>query len=405
MTTPVEMPAVDRPHPGERAAVAPEEELRELVVCSLEPWDEIWRRNQFFVDALLRRNRALRVLFIEPPADVLFDIAQRRRPDLPRYRRLADDGRLVAFRPIKALPRRLGPLADALLAWQLRLVARRIGFESPVLWINDVTYAPLIEQTGWPSLYDVTDDWLLAPSPPRELERLRRLDAVALAHADEVVVCSSALARSRGTARPVTLVPNGVDVDHFRRPRRRPPDLPTAPTAVHVGSLHDARLDVELVAQVADALPQVNVVLVGPDSLGSDSRSLLASRPNVSLLGARPYEEVPAYLQHADVIIVPHRVTPFTESLDPIKAYECLAMDTPTVATPVAGFRIHADVLDVVEGREFAAHVREVLKSPPPPPAGVGSPVSWEDRVAAFESVLDRVSAYAATDARSRTRE
>ena len=203
-------------------------QLRELVVCSLEPWDEIWRRNQFFVDALLRRNPALRVLFVEPPADVLFDITQRRRPALPRFRRLAADGRLMAFRPLKALPRRLGPPADALLLWQLRLAVRRIGFARPVLWINDVTYAPLIERTGWPSLYDVTDDWLLAPSPPRELERLRRLDALALAQADEVVVCSPALAESRGTTRPVSLVPNGVDVEHFRRPRPRPPDLPAA---------------------------------------------------------------------------------------------------------------------------------------------------------------------------------
>ena len=257
-------------------------ELRELVVCSLEPWDEVWRRNQFFVDALLRRNPALRVLFVEPPADVLFDVTQLRRPGLPRFRRLAADGRLTAFRPLKALPRRLGPPADALLLWQLRLAAGRIGFERPVLWINDVTYAPLIEQTGWPSLYDVTDDWLLAPLPPRELERLRRLDALALAHADEVVVCSPALTKSRGTTRPVTLVPNGVDVDHFRRSRPRPQDLPAAPTAVYVGSLHDARLDVELVAELADVLPQLNVALVGPDSLGSESHSLLASRPNVS---------------------------------------------------------------------------------------------------------------------------
>ena len=210
-------------------------EFSELVVCSLEPWDEIWRRNQFLVDELLRRNSGLRVLFVEPPADVLFDLTQRRRPDMPRFRRLAADGRLTAFRPLKALPRRLGPPADALLLWQVRLAVRRVGFERPVLWINDVTYAPLIEQTGWPSLYDVTDDWLLAPSPPRELERLRRLDALALAHADEVVVCSPALARSRGTTRPVSLVPNGVDVDHFRRPRPRPSDLPAAPTAVYVG--------------------------------------------------------------------------------------------------------------------------------------------------------------------------
>ena len=388
------MTAVDRISPR-RAAPSDGQELAELIVCSLEPWDEIWRRNQFFVDMLLRRNPALHVLFVEPPADVLFDVTELRRPRMPRFRRLAADGRLTAFRPLKALPRRVGPPADALLLWQLRLAVRRIRFELPVLWINDVTYAPLIEQTGWPSLYDVTDDWLLAPSPPRELDRLRRLDALALAHADEVVVCSPALRKSRGATRPVTLVPNGVDVDHFRRSRPRPEDLPTAPTAVYVGSLHDARLDVELVAELADALPQLNVALVGPDSLSSESHSVLATCPNVSMLGARPYEDVPAYLQHADVIIVPHRVTPFTESLDPIKVYECLAIEAPTVATPVAGFRMHTDVLDVVDRDEFPTRVNDILARGSGQARHTDAAVSWLVRVAAVESVLDRVLASA----------
>ena len=59
--------------------------LRELVVCSLESWDEVWRRNQFFVDALRKRNPELRVLFVEPPADVLFDLRSGRLRPLPGY--------------------------------------------------------------------------------------------------------------------------------------------------------------------------------------------------------------------------------------------------------------------------------------------------------------------------------
>ncbi len=100
----------------------------------------------------------------------------------------------------------------------------------PTLWLNDVTYAALIHRTGWPTVYDVTDDWLLAPFPAREIDRLRHLDALALADAGEVVVCSAALAASRGRTRAVTLIPNGVDTDHFRLPRPRPLDLPPAPT-------------------------------------------------------------------------------------------------------------------------------------------------------------------------------
>ena len=45
--------------------------MSDLVVCSLEPWDDVWRRNQFLVDGLLRRDPDLRVLFVEPPSDLV----------------------------------------------------------------------------------------------------------------------------------------------------------------------------------------------------------------------------------------------------------------------------------------------------------------------------------------------
>jgi glycosyltransferase involved in cell wall biosynthesis len=365
--------------------------LRELVVCSLEAWDEVWRRNQFFTDSLLRRNPALRVLFVEPPADPLFDLSSRRTPTPPRFRSVSDDGRLRAFRPLKPLPRRAGPLADDIVRRQLILAARFLGFSRPTLWVNDVTYAPLIAGTGWPSLYDVTDDWLLAPFAPRELDRLRRLDALALNDADEVVVCSHALSASRGATRPVSLIPNGVDVEHFRRPRPRPGDLPEAPVAVYVGSLHDARIDIELVAELARTLPQLNLVLVGPNSLRHDSQRLLDEHPNVLLLGPRPYADVPAYLQHADVVVVPHRVSPFTESLDPIKAYECLAVATPTVATPVAGFREHSAELNIVDREAFVALVAKVV-SEPARFFRETEPAGWEERAVAFERVLEQAA-------------
>jgi teichuronic acid biosynthesis glycosyltransferase TuaH len=365
--------------------------LRELVVCSLEPWNDVWRRNQFFTDALLRRNPELRVLFVEPPADVLFDLWSRRVPALPRLRRLSADGRLRALRPLKPLPRRFGDWVDELVLRQVILAARAVRFSRPTLWINDVTFAPLISRTGWPSLYDVTDDWLLAPFPPRELERLRRLDQLALATAGEVVVCSAALAASRGATRAVSLVPNGVDVAHFRRQRRRPDDLASAPTAVYVGLLHEARIDVELVNDLARGMPHLTLVFVGPSSLGPVSQRTLESLPNVALIGPRPYRDVPGYLQHADVVIVPHRVSPFTETLDPIKAYECLAVENPTVATPVAGFRDHPDALNVVDRDGFVRRVTEVLSGLRAVPAKA-APVDWQERSIAFETALVRAT-------------
>jgi glycosyltransferase involved in cell wall biosynthesis len=228
---------------------------------------------------------------------------------------------------------------------------------------------------------------------------LRRLEAIALADADEVVVCSPALEKSRARMRPVTLIPNGVDLAHFRRPHPRPLDLPIAPTAVYVGSLHDARLDVPLVAHLADALPHLNVTLVGPDSLSQASRRALRARPNVHLLGSRPYSVVPAYLQHADVVVVPHRVSRFTESLDPIKAYECLAIDTPTVATPVAGFRPHEAAVHVKVGTDFVGCVADIVSMRAETDAEgmrssirdekVLAPLGWDKRAMSFARALE----------------
>jgi glycosyltransferase involved in cell wall biosynthesis len=257
-----------------------------------------------------------------------------------------------------------------------------------VLWINDTSYGPLIGRTGWPSVYDVTDDWLLIPVPPRERDRRRRLEAVAMRDADRVVVCSPGLARTRGAVRPTTLIPNGVDVGHFTRPRPRPADLPAAPLAVYVGTLHDERIDVDLVAELAARLPGLSVALVGPDVLGPASRRRLAAHANVRLLGPRPYAQVPGYLQHADVVIVPHRVTPFTESLDPIKAYECLAVGRPTVATPVAGFRTLSSPVASVPREEFTARVEQALEASRIAAAFPADDLSWDDRCRRFEAVL-----------------
>jgi teichuronic acid biosynthesis glycosyltransferase TuaH len=357
--------------------------VTDLIVCSLELWDDVWRRNQFLVDGLLRRDPELRALFVEPPSDLVHGVLHGRLPTDPRLRRVRD--RLWALQPLKPLPRRAGPLADRALFAQVRRAASGLGFVRPTLWVNDSTYAPLARQ--WQTLYDVTDDWLLTRASTRELARRLRLEDELLRIADEVVVCSPTLVESRGRTRRVSLVPNGVDVEHFRSPRPRPADLPSAPTAVYVGTLHDERIDVPLVEELAR---HITVVLVGPDALSVGSSRVLRLA-GVRILGPRPYADVPAYLQHADVVIVPHLVTPFTESLDPIKAYECLAVGTPAVATPVAGFRGLGGCVETAPRESFADAVVQSLARERT--TASLDDATWEARVAAFESLLPRAAA------------
>ena len=99
--------------------------------------------------------------------------------------------------------------------------------------------------------------------------------------------------------------------------------------------------------------------------------------PSIHLLGARPYDQVPAFLQHADVVVIPHLVNPFTESLDPIKAYECLAAGRPTVATPVAGFRELGPPVVIADRERFVEAVSAALDRAGP---AAGRPEPLGDR-------------------------
>lgn len=363
----------------------------DLVVVSLEAWDEVWRRNQHLVAGLLRRDPALRVLLVEPAADLTHGLLTRRR--LRRGRGLRPGpalpgvapGRLHLLEPTKPLPRRLDRRWDARWARQVRRAAERLGMRDPVLWANDTMAAELLG-TGWPALYDLTDDWLAADRPPAEHARLVRQEAALLARARTVVACSPALVAGKGGPDRVRLVPNAVDTAPYRRPAPRPADLPPAPVALYAGTVHPDRMDLALCERLGRELAGLaTVVLVGPTLVDEVGRKSLQDS-GVRLLGPRPAAEVPAYLVHADVLLVPHVVTPFTDSLDPIKRYEYAAARRPVVATPVAGFTDGNAV--VAAAPDFPHAVREVLAREEVALPASALAVDWSDRVDAMAGLL-----------------
>ncbi len=386
-------PAHAEPAPGAPTGA------HDLVVVSLEPWDEVWRRNQHLVAGLLHADPALRVLFVEPPQDPVHDL-RRRAPARAGHgaRRLgpadgAPPGRLWTYQQTKWLPRRLDPHGDERRARAVRAAAARLGMTDPVLWVNDPAGAVLLRTTGWTGLYDITDDWLQAARGDRELGRLAACERELLAGCAEVVVCSAELARTKGTDRPVTLVPNAVDVLRYRTPAPRPADLPDGPYAVYVGTVHADRVDVGLCVDTAARLAPVGarLVLVGPALLEPSARAALDAA-GVLVLGARPAATVPGYLQHAAVLVVPHVVDAFTDTLDPIKLYEYLAVDRPVVSTSVAGFRdLPTDRATVAGAEAFPAAVAAALTAEPAAQGGTRTPwpvPDWSDRVAQMSEVL-----------------
>jgi glycosyltransferase involved in cell wall biosynthesis len=188
----------------------------------------------------------------------------------------------------------------------------------------------------WQTLvYHCADDYAHVRGFPGTLPRL---EEELCRRADLVITTSHTLCEERGRYNPHTYwIPNGADVEHFAEPVAPATELEgmRRPIVGFIGGLSQW-VDVELIAGIARARPGWSIVLIGP--VGVDV-SVLRMLPNVHLLGARPYQQAPAYLASMDVALIPFRQEPVTYHADPIKAYEYLAAGVPVVATDLPALR------------------------------------------------------------------
>ncbi len=356
---------------------------RDILCIGQEDWDDIWRRNQFLLTGLAHAGAARRVLFVERPCDVthglrtrgLFHTGSRTRAKaalaLKGARPCDDAPGLWLLTPFKLLPQSV-PLLRRANEWleraQVRRVLRQLHMRPDVLWTQNPEAAHWLATPDIGSaVYDATDDWSAMSGPRGWVDVVRRGQEQLASRADTVLACSQVLFDKWSRLNKRTyLVPNGVDVAHYANVGHLP--LPTAvadlprPVLGYTGTLHDERVDVDLVCRVAAARPSWQLVFIGPNLLGAASHRRLAALPNVRLLGPRSYGDLPASMGVFDVCIIPHRVTPFTESLNPIKIYEYLATGLPIVSTPVATVRELPDVVYLAhDATEFVASAEVAL--------------------------------------------
>ena len=296
-----------------------------LVVFSHLRWDFVYQRPQHLLSRCARERR---VFFCEEP--IWLEGADAPRLDVSRR----DDG-VYVVQP--RLPGGLS-LADSE-AMQRDLLDELLtthAIRRYVCWY----YSPM--PLGFTrhlrpvaTVYDCMDELsAFAGASPllreREQELFRRADLVFTGG-------QSLYEAKRGQHASVYAFPSSIDAAHFGRARAalaEPEDqAPIARKRLGYFGVIDERMDLELLAGVADARPDWQLVMIGP-VVKIDPESL-PRRANIHYLGGKAYKELPAYIAGWDLAMMPFARNESTRFISPTKTPEYLAAGKPVVSTSI----------------------------------------------------------------------
>ncbi len=151
--------------------------------------------------------------------------------------------------------------------------------------------------------------------------------------------------RSMGVpAEKLLVAPDAVDLALFHRPERlgRSMYAEGKPAVVYAGHLYDYK-GIPTILRAAAQLPDVDFHLVGglPADVARQQATVRELRlENVTCHGHRPHADVPPFLWHADVLLLPPSGDhPSAQWTSPLKVGEYLASGVPIVATEIPALR------------------------------------------------------------------
>ncbi|WP_034388679.1 glycosyltransferase family 1 protein [Deinococcus sp. YIM 77859] len=294
-----------------------------LLVLSHLRWDFVFQRPQHL---MTRAARSRRVYYIEEPVygAPSDQLAVRRdasgvtviTPQLQQGRS-ADEGRASTARL----------LASWVQAEHLHVYD---------LWVYTPMELPVTAGlTPRVTIYDCMDELANFKGAPPEL---RAREAALFRRADVVFTGGYRLYEAKRDQHPnVHCFPSSVDTAHFAQARQALPDPadqePLPRPRLGFYGVIDERFDIALLGELARRRPAWHFVLLGP-VVKIDPASLPRGE-NLHYLGMKRYTELPAYLAHWDVALLPFARNAATEFISPTKTPEYLAAGVPVVSTGI----------------------------------------------------------------------
>ncbi|HTI66729.1 MAG TPA: UDP-galactopyranose mutase [Caulobacteraceae bacterium] len=305
-------------------------------------WDFVFQRPQHLMTRFAQTRRV--VVFEEP---IPFDGDGEPTLDL---RTDAKSGVTIAT---PRLPHGLeGAAAEAALGRLLSGLVTGEKIVRPVLWYYTpmmLGFSRALAEDAACVVYDCMDELSNFRFAPERLKTLER-DLVGLA--DVVFTGGYSLYEAkRGWHANIHPFPSSVDRAHFAQARAlnaAEPDDQAALPGPRLGfyGVIDERMDLELIADLADAHPDWSIVMVGP--VVKVDPADLPRRYNLHYLGGKTYAELPRYLAGWDVALMPFAINESTRFISPTKTPEYLAGGKPVVSTAIVDVIRHYGELEAV---------------------------------------------------------
>ena len=204
-------------------------------------------------------------------------------------------------------------------------------------------------------------------APPELLE----FETMLLLKADIVFTGGNSLYQhKKARHHNIHLFASSIDQEHFRKARNDIADPEDQRAIPHprfgFAGVIDERFDIALIDTVADRHPDWHFVLLGP--VVKIDPGILPDRPNIHYLGARSYEQLPAYLSSWDVGVIPFADNASTRFISPTKTPEYLSAGLPVISTPIMDV-VHTygmnGMVDIARNaEEFEHYAKDILRRP-----------------------------------------
>lgn len=299
--------------------------MQTIIVMSHLRWDFVFQRPQHLLSRLAKHYQ---VVFFEEP--VFYEkehlaVISTPHPNVTVH---------TPHTPVKA-----AGFHDDQLPYLKPLVRQLIlEHEDHIAWFYTPMAISLLDELH-PSLivYDCMDELAAFKNSPKQL--LQRENAL-FKTADIVFTGGPSLFRAKRERHPnVHCFPSSVDVKHFTRSLERTsadthPALKLLPQPrLGFYGVIDERVDIDLIAKLADAHTEWQIILVGP--VVKIDAAELPQRPNIHYLGQQPYSQLPRLLASWDVCLLPFALNESTRFISPTKTLEYMVAELPIISTNV----------------------------------------------------------------------